>query len=72
MISVGPVFNRSLLNLIALEKKISYEELKQKFLTPNEPGVIRGNSAMFDNDLKTLEKEGYIKINDEIIEYVRN
>ena len=72
MISVGPVFNRSLLNLIALEKKISYEELKQKFLTPTEPGVIRGNSAMFDNDLKTLEKEGYIKINDEIIEYVRN
>ena len=70
MVFVGEVINKNILRIIKSEKKISYDELKDKYLTPKELGVIKGNSASFDSALETLEKEGYIKIKENIIEFV--
>ena len=52
--------NLGLLALISAAGEISYEELKQRYLPPEQPGVIQGVTASFDNDIKTLEKEKYI------------
>ena len=53
-------YNLGLLALISAAGEISYEELKQRYLPPEQPGVIQGVTASFDNDIKTLEKEKYI------------
>ena len=47
--------NLGLLALISAAGEISYEELKQRYLPPEQPGVIQGVTASFDNDIKTLE-----------------
>lgn len=62
--------NYSLLTVIAQEKQITYAELKKKYCTPTPPGIISGANVMFDNDLITLESEGYIKRNDDLIVYL--
>ena len=49
--------NLGLLALISAAGEISYEELKQRYLPPEQPGVIQGVTASFDNDIKTLEKK---------------
>ena len=42
--------NLGLLALISAAGEISYEELKQRYLPPEQPGVIQGVTASFDND----------------------
>lgn len=44
--------NLGLLALISAAGEISYEELKQRYLPPEQPGVIQGVTASFDNDIK--------------------
>ena len=43
-------YNLGLLALISAAGEISYEELKQRYLPPEQPGVIQGVTASFDND----------------------
>ena len=63
--------NLGLLALISAAGEISYEELKQRYLPPEQPGVIQGVTASFDNDIKTLEKEKYISVHGNIIRFIR-
>ena len=49
-------YNLRLLALISEAGEISCEELKQRYLPPEQPGVIQGVAASFDNDIKALEK----------------
>ena len=64
-------YNLGLLALISAAGEISYEELKQRYLPPDQPGVIQGVTASFDNDIKTLEKEKYISVHGNIIRFIR-
>ena len=68
---VSKPYNASLLAIIAREKQITYAELKEKYCTPTPPGIISGANVMFDNDLITLENEGYIERNNDLIVYLR-
>ncbi len=63
--------NLGLLALISAAGEISYEELKQRYLPPEQPGVIQGVTASFDNDIKTLEKEKHISVHGNIIRFIR-
>jgi len=65
-------YNLGLLALISAAGEISYEELKQRYLPPEQPGVIQGVTASFDNDIKTLEKEKYISVHGNIIRFIPN
>ncbi len=67
---VSKVRNGSLLQIIAREGKIAYNKLKKEYCVPTPPGVISGNNVMFDRDLKTLESEGCIHIDDDIITFI--
>ena len=67
---VSKVCNASLLNTIAQRKEITYDNLKAEYCEPTPPGIILGKNVMFDSDLKTLEFEGYIKIDDDLITYI--
>ena len=69
---IGKPYNASLLAIIAREKQITYLELKEKYCTPTPPGIISGANVMFDDHLKTLEDEGYIKRNDDLIIYLHS
>ena len=64
-------YNLGLLALISAAGEISYEELKQRYLPLEQPGVIQGVAASFDNDIKTLEKEKYISVQGNIIRFIR-
>lgn len=61
---ITPVYNKSLLIEIRNAKKISYEDLYHAF--------GHGNQTMFDLELSTLESIGCIKIEDDVIEFIRN
>ena len=67
---VSKVYNVSLLNIIAQREEITYDDLKEAYCEPSAPGVTSGKNVMFDSHLKTLESEGYIKIDDDIITYI--
>ena len=67
---VSKVYNVSLLNIIAQKGEITYDELKEMYCEPSTPGIVLGKNVMFDSDLKILESEGYIKIDDDIITYI--
>lgn len=67
---VSEIRNLSLLQIIAREGKITYDELKKEYCVPTPPGVILGNNVMFDHDLKTLETEGCIHIEDDIVTFI--
>ena len=67
---IGPIYNLSLLQAISTSKKITYEELKRKYLPSKQPGIIRGVEVSFDRDLETLETEGYISREGDIIRYI--
>ncbi len=62
-------YNLGLLALIS--RRNSCEELKQRYLPPEQPGVIQGVAASFDNDIKALEKEKYISVRGNIIRFIR-
>ena len=64
-------YNLGLLALISEAGEISCEELKQRYLPPEQPGVIQGVAASFDNDIKALEKEKYISVRGNIICFIR-
>lgn len=67
---VSKVHNLSLLQIIAREGKITYDELKKEYCVTTPPGVISGNNVMFDRDLKILESEGCITIDDDMIVFI--
>ncbi len=67
---ISEVRNLSLLQIIAREGKIAYDKLKKEYCVPTPPGVISGNNVMFDRDLKTLENEGCISIDDDMITFI--
>ena len=67
---VSKVCNASLLAIIARHKEITYDDLKREHITPTPKGVISSKNVMFDSDLKTLEIEGLIKIEDDSITYI--
>ena len=56
-------YNLGLLALISEAGEISCEELKQRYLPPEQPGVIQGVAA--------LEKEKYISVRGNIIRFIR-
>ena len=68
---VSKVYNGTLLNIIAQKEEITYEELKKEYCEPTPSGVVSGRNVMFDSDLKVLESEGYIKIEDDLITYIK-
>ena len=67
---VSKPYNASLLRCIAEEKTITINDLKAKYLPPEQPGIIQGITVMFDRDLKVLKEEGYITIEDDIVEFI--
>ena len=67
---IGPIYNLSLLQVISTSNEITYEELKRKYLPPKQPGIIQGVEVSFDSDLETLETEGYISREGDIIRYI--
>ena len=67
---ISKIYNASLLNIIAKREEITYAKLKEEYCEPSTPGVIIGENVMFDSDLKTLESEGYISIDDDLITYI--
>ena len=67
---VSKIYNASLLKCIAEEKTITISALKKKYLPPEQPGIIQGTTVMFDSDLKVLKEEGYITIEDDVVEYI--
>lgn len=52
---VSEVRNGSLLQIIAQNKKITYDKLKEEYCVPTPPGIVLGNNVMFDRDLQILE-----------------
>ncbi len=66
---ISPAYNVSLLHVIAEAKELTYEELKQKYLPPEQPGIIQGATVMFDSELKTLEEMGLIIREGNVIRY---
>ena len=50
-------YNLGLLALISEAGEISCEELKQRYLPPEQPGVIQGVAASLDNDIKHWKRE---------------
>lgn len=67
---VSKVYNASLLAVIARHKEITYDELKSEYITPAPKGVILGKNVMFDEDLKSLEIQGLIRIEADLITYI--
>ena len=67
---ISKPYNGSLLMCIAEEKTITINALKKKYLPPEQPGIIQGVSVMFDSDLKVLEEEGYISIENNVVKYI--
>lgn len=68
---VSKTYNASLLWCIAEEKTITISALKMKYLPPEQPGIIQGKTVMFDSDLKVLEEEGYITIDNDVVKYIQ-
>lgn len=66
---ISPIYNKSLLCVIIKDKELTYEELRKKYLPPEQPGIICGETVMFDSDLKTLEEMGLIIREGNIIRY---
>ena len=64
-------YNLGLLALISAAGEISREELKQRYLTPEQPNVIQGATVSFDNDIKILEEEKYISVQGNIIRFIK-
>lgn len=67
---VSEVRNGSLLQIIAQNKKITYDKLKEEYCVPTPPGIVWGNNVMFDHDLQILESQGCIDITDNIITFI--
>lgn len=67
---ISKPYNGSLLNCIAEAKTITIGALKKKYLPPEQPGIIQSVSVMFDSDLKVLEEEGYISIENNVVKYI--
>lgn len=63
-------YNLGLLALISAAGEISYEELKQRYLPPEQPGVIQGVTASFDNDIKHWKRK-YISVHGNINRFIR-
>lgn len=68
---ISKPYNATLLSIIARKKEITYEELQNEYCVPTPPGMVLGRNVMFDDDLKTLEAEGYINRTDDLITYIR-
>ena len=68
---VSKPYNASLLRCIAEEKTITVSALKKKYLPPDQPGIIQSKTVMFDSDLTVLEEEGYIKMEDDVVQYIQ-
>lgn len=67
---VSKVCNGSLLEIIARRGNITYDELKNEYCVPTPRGIVFGSNVMFDSDLKTLESEGCISIDGDVITFV--
>ena len=68
---ISKMYNASLLRCIVEEKTITISDLKKKYLPPEQPGIIQGVSVLFDSDLKVLEDEGYITIENDVVKYIQ-
>lgn len=66
---ISPIYNVSLLQVISQAQELTYEELKQKYLPPEQPGIIQGIAVSFDDDLKTLEEMGLVLREGNILRY---
>ena len=67
---VSKIYNASLLQIIAKRGEITYSELKKEYCTSMPHGVISGREVMFDSELKVLESEGFIVIDEDLIKYL--
>ena len=67
---MSQICNESLLQAISEDGIITYDDLRKKYLPPEQPGVIQERTVMFDRDLKTLEEEGLILRENNTIRYI--
>lgn len=67
---ISKPYNATLLSIIAKKEEITYEELQNEYCVPTPPGVVSSRNIMFDDDLKTLEAEGYISRTNDLITYL--
>ena len=65
-----PIYNYSLLQVISNAKEIAYEELRHKYLPPQQPRIVQGAEVMFDSDLETLVSAGYVSRDGDIIRFI--
>ena len=64
-------YNQTLLTLMRQLGNCTMDELKNEYLTPNQPGIIQGNAIQFHSDLKQLEHLGCVFIDDEQVSYIK-
>ena len=65
-----PIYNYSLLQVISNAKEITYEELRHKYLPPQQPRIVQGAEVMFDSYLETLVSAGYVSRDGDIIRFI--
>lgn len=68
---VSRVINGTLLGIIKEHGTIDYNTLRRIYIKPTPPGVVTSDMLM-DDDLKVLEEEGYIKIENRFITIIKD
>ena len=67
---ISAVYNRSLLTVIYELKDCTINELKQRYLPPEQPGVVQGITVSFDSDVQTLVSMGCISVDKDRVKFI--
>ena len=68
--TINDGYNQSLLEIIARRRVITFEDLMKEYLAKIKQCVVDGAKTNLAIDLEILEKEQFIRINDENIIYI--
>ncbi len=67
---ITPIYNLSLLQAIHELDDCTINELKQRYLPPEHPGVIQGITVSFDSDLQTLVSMGCVSVTQDRVKFI--
>ena len=65
-----PIYNLSLLRVIANLNEATIEDIKKAYLPAEQPGVVWGAAANFNDELDTLARLGYISIEGDNVKFI--
>jgi len=68
--TINDGYNQSLLEIIARRKVITFDDLLKEYLAKMKQHLVEGVRTKLAIDLKTLEEEQFIRINNENIIYI--